>query len=410
MQRSLDSAESGQSTTFGRAKHFARRYSAPEVFGEEPRSRLTDVWGLGCLLFEILSHLRGCKLKDMETFWKANGEHCNSYADNPKATEDWYKKLTSKRIKTQHGSNRRDLLLLSYVYQTMLEPDRLLRPTAAQVFDKLKEMDVIYPVGSASQWVGSCCSGTRETEYTPEVAMHPKFNPRTSRPGSDPYFTYDLPQWPLLDICGLDSHLAYLLMDLNLSTVAHSDNLEYLSDNTLYSRSATSIERLVVSSGDVKVLLSDIALMLDSIEVPRVRPKEIEFAFTEVQLKKSLQICRLRETASTVRSLNLSCHREALPTCHTVQLSLATMSLHRQPGYGLLFAILVFDPREGKVIDKSYMQGQEGLWTDALFDPGHERAARHTRWREIMGKRRRDHLAQVNSYTRSFQRPRLIYS
>jgi hypothetical protein len=178
----------------------------------------------------------------------------------------------------------------------------------------------------------------------------------------------------------------------------HSENLEYLSDNDLYPRSASSIERLVVSKKDVQLLLDDIGSMLGSIDVPRPKPKDIGKAFTKTQLLKSLQVCRLKDTASTIRFLNLSRPREALPRCYTVQLTLVTMSLLKQPGLGLLFAVLLFDPSEGESVGASFKHSREDTWTDGLFGfhrEGEETPLKHTRWRQLMEGRKRHHLEQV---------------
>jgi serine/threonine protein kinase len=59
---SLDFSVSSVSTIASPPTPSTRRYSAPEVFESEPRNRSTDIWGLGCVLIEILSRLRGYKL------------------------------------------------------------------------------------------------------------------------------------------------------------------------------------------------------------------------------------------------------------------------------------------------------------------------------------------------------------
>jgi serine/threonine protein kinase len=205
------------STTTGRAAHLCRRYSAPEVFENEPRNRLSDIWSLGCVLFEIMSRLRGIKLQTTKKFWKRNGNRYDSFAENPDATAAWFARLTEKHNKIQHGSNRSKLLVITFIYDILLEPNRVLRPNEKQVLERLMDFDLIYP-DSTSSWVGECCS--RQIGLSLENI--PGF------PDPSIKFRGDIPQWPVLDPVTLDNHLAYLFLDVSLAATANSENLSYL--------------------------------------------------------------------------------------------------------------------------------------------------------------------------------------
>ncbi|KAF9695627.1 hypothetical protein EKO04_006405 [Ascochyta lentis] len=318
-----DTTDCAASTTYGRPQHSVPHYSAPEVFEHEPRSRLTDVWGLGCILLEMASRLRGHTLDHMEAFYKVNGSRINSFAENQEATNLWCDKIFASQIKTQHGIQRRELLLTSYACHTLLEPERIMRPTAIQVLDKLKDMDFIYAAGLEC-WVDDCC--VRQSPYTPEVAKYRDFRYQADAPGRDPYFAHDLPQWPLLDLAGLDGHLAYLLLDMNLAILSHSNNLSYLSS----AGTRADLGRLFVSAEDVNVLQKDVQAMLRLINLPRHVYGSVDYEKIDyTAMLKCLHFARIQQMASTVRFFNLFQPGQALPRCYTTQLTLTTISMSR---------------------------------------------------------------------------------
>ncbi|KAH6629111.1 kinase-like domain-containing protein [Boeremia exigua] len=148
----LDSSDSGISTTVGPPSHSTRRYSAPEVFDHDPRSRLTDIWSLGCVLADIVSRLFGYKLDGMKAYWLSCGSKFDSYAENRVATTAWYSGLLQNTIDPSWR------LVLSIIWTELLERDRVKRPSAEQVLTTLLMMR------SPSQdalWVGPCCRASR---------------------------------------------------------------------------------------------------------------------------------------------------------------------------------------------------------------------------------------------------------
>lgn len=225
--------------------------------------------------------------RSYEGFYKNNGSHINCFAENQEATTYWCDKIVSSQIKTQHGIQRRESLLASDVCQTLLETKRIMRPTAAQVFDKLKDMDLIYNAGPDC-WIDDCC--VRQSPYTPEVAQYKGSHSQADVPGRDPYFAYDLPQWPLLDLTGLDDHLAYLLLDIEFAILSHSNNLSYLTP----AGKPANLGCLFVSVDGVTVLQKDVQAMLRLINLPRRINGSVNYNDTDYAVMlKSLQLSRI---------------------------------------------------------------------------------------------------------------------
>lgn len=87
----------------------------------------------------------GYKLSVLRTFWQSNGTKRDSFAENSAATKLFFDKFQPEQgehsLKTHHSRSK--FLVISFVYQILLEPDRLLRPSAGQVLDKLKDIDRI---------------------------------------------------------------------------------------------------------------------------------------------------------------------------------------------------------------------------------------------------------------------------
>lgn len=213
-----------------------------------------------------------------------------------------------------------------------------MRPTAAQVLDKLKDMDSIYAAG-LDCCIDDCC--VRQSPYTPEVAQYRDFDHQADVPGRNPYFAYYLPQWPLLDLTGLDSHLAYLLLDVDFAIISHSNNLSYLKS----AGGSADLRSLFVSIEDRGVLQKDVQAMIRLIYLPRHIHGSVNYDKTDsIVMLKSLQFARIQQMASTVRIFNLFQPKQALPKCYTTQLTLTTISMSKYQAKDTLFLIMVFDP------------------------------------------------------------------
>jgi hypothetical protein len=278
------------------------------------------------VLFEVLSRLCGFKLKDMRSFWMRNGNRYDSFAENSDATAAWFARLRDNQATTQHGSNRSEPFIITFVYRVLLEPDRLLRPTARQILDKLADLELVYP-DLTSRWVGNCCS----------QQIGPK--PEGLIPNADINFRGDIPRWPLLDLETFDSQLVYLFLDTNLDTLAKSQNLSYLENSTV-----RDLERLVLRD-DVSRLRVAMKHMLQTLNL--VNPVTV----TQPILKHVMQsvfINRLQNTAFWVGNLNIHWKDETMPGLRTVQLSVSSICLERQSDQHKPFLVMMFDPNEGE--------------------------------------------------------------
>ncbi|KAF2188986.1 kinase-like protein [Zopfia rhizophila CBS 207.26] len=384
----LDFSDTTCSTTTGTPSHQTIRYSAPEVFERGPRNRLTDIWSLGCVLLEIMSRLRGYKLNVMRQFWTSNGDCYDSFAENQEATRLWLERLTYGQSKTQHGPNRRDLLMISFTYYVLLERKRNLRPTAYQVVERLKDMDFIYPTASMEAWIGPCCvnqdtpqpQGSTTSELLvflkktmkdtidqirnpSSEAVLPQLAPASGR------FSYrtDLPQWPLLDLLSLDDHLAYLFLNIDLEIFAHSHNLNYLDD-----LDRSSIECLLVSEEEINKLKTMINTMLEILGLKTERISSSDTILEETI--KSFAVNLLQDTVFWVDFLNVYWKGDKIPKIRTVQLSLGSICLpcpkeHRNDhggDYRRPFLVMIFDPNEGELVRGMSLRMERDLWTDGL--------------------------------------------
>ena len=272
-----------------------------------------------------------------------NGNHYDSFAKNSDATAAWFARLTDNQATMQHGFNYSELFVISFVYRVLLEPDRLLRPTARQILDKLVDVDLVYPY-STSLWVGDCCSW--QIDPTSEGFI----------PDANINLRGDIPQWPLLDLKTLDSHLAYLFLDTNLGVLAKSQNLSHLEK--LVSPDIAGL----VSHDDVSRLKIATKYMLQTLNLAdpvTVTPPLFK------HVMRSVAISRIQDTAFWVGFLNIYWKDETIPRLCTVQLSLSSICLERQSEQNRPFLVMTFDPNEGEV-GKGSLQQSRGLWTDGI--------------------------------------------
>ncbi|KAF2133136.1 kinase-like protein [Dothidotthia symphoricarpi CBS 119687] len=337
-----DFSDDAVSTTTGAPMHSSQRYSSPEVFEYEPRNRLTDIWGLGCILLEILSRLYNYRLSTMHEFWRTNGNRLNSFARNPEANAAWLAKLTDNQAKTQHGYNRRNLWLVSFIYHVLLHRDRLLRPTAKQVLDRLHDLDAVYPVESSKFWVADCCA-TQVDSLSPPVV-----------------FRGHIPQWPILDLALADDYLAHIHLDMDLQILSTSINLSFLND---INESGTPDLKCLFAVAAIQCLQRAAQSMLDSIHLAnrKLARSDIDVA----QITNSISAGCLKDTTFWVDILDMNLVANEPPCVRTVQLSLQEICLKRQPGYHTPFFILTFNPNEGEVVNHSYQESRD-VWTDGF--------------------------------------------
>jgi serine/threonine protein kinase len=231
---SLDSSDTGVTTTAGPPTHSTRRYSAPEVFNHSRRSRLTDIWSLGCVLADIVSRLLGHTLEEMRTFWSLHGSRIDSYADNPVATSAWLTYIQSSPGGwTSHW--RTKIWLVSFIKLVLLEKERLKRPTAQEILTRLRSLLTTIPdmnrYGDLEPyWLGACCAPPMDHARVESIWRQSLFQ-------------------PAVDILNIDSHLETIIISLDLSIV---------TSKTQYDRKL-DIKTLLCGENDLDILQGVVA-------------------------------------------------------------------------------------------------------------------------------------------------------
>ncbi len=307
----------------------------------------------------------------MRSFWKSTGNCSESYANNPVATAAWLDCITKGSDKSQFGTERRHHLMASFIYHALLERDRLLRPTATQVLDKLIQMDIIHPGEHEDCWVSECCY--QEFYHMPQQEQLDQFLSTGPSLAPVPFLGRVMPQWPIPDLRLLDKHLAYVFLSLSLETLAWSDNLDSFRDKTKPS-SIVTLNNLF-SSGSVKKLKDLIPTMLEGLGLSnRKAAYPSSQGLTHHDLLQNLYVSSLLKTLSVIGCFDTSSFvpssddlRSVILArkCHIVQISLTTVCLQRHALAGAPYLVLIFDPT---ALQYGSGQNQSRLdtWTSGL--------------------------------------------
>jgi hypothetical protein len=151
---SLDFSEDSVSTTTGRPSAWTIRYSAPEVLEFEPRNRATDIYSLGCVLFEMMAGFYGTSLSELKAHWKRTGNGQSSFARNFEAMSLSYRNhITDAQVDldtSRVGHFRRWI-------GVMLNNNKDLRPTSQQIINGLSDISML--VHPSPKWFGATCEG-----------------------------------------------------------------------------------------------------------------------------------------------------------------------------------------------------------------------------------------------------------
>jgi serine/threonine protein kinase len=150
---SLNFSDDSMSTTTGRPSAWTIRYSAPEVLNFEPRNRATDIWSLGCILLEMMFGFYGTSLRDLKERWKSTGNGQCSFARNKDAVEARFQELLVQPPDLYVGALK--VKHLSVLIRMMLRKDRLRRPSAQQIVDRLSDISVLESE-SPEQFTATC--------------------------------------------------------------------------------------------------------------------------------------------------------------------------------------------------------------------------------------------------------------
>lgn len=319
---SLDSSDTGVTTTAGPPTHSTRRYSAPEVFDHMPRNRLTDIFSLGCVFADIMARLYGYKPDMLKTFRRTHGTKIDSYAENPDAVAMVFEQLTldDQNFTAVDSPVHDHRWLASFVRHVLLEPDRLNRPTAAQILARFRDVERIRSVPDGPSYIGPCCVETAGAQ----VEHIRRFDARRMYRGGI----------SLIDVFRINPRHTLMPIFLNMdgSMLAHGDGgaLNY----------ATSA---FVHDHDNKSML---AAIIDGMH--RRHPtswnskshaaKELGFA----ELANSVYISCSDNISSVFVELRL--YPWSAPAyVGTVQVVLLTLQVERHPLFGMPFAMVVFE-------------------------------------------------------------------
>jgi serine/threonine protein kinase len=204
---SLDFSENSVSTTTGRPAAWTIRYSAPEVLEFEPRNRASDIYSLGCVLFEMVAGFYGTSLSDLKAYWKRTGNGHPSFARNSKALETSYQHHFP--IGHTHRYDKSKIKHFRRWIRLMLNDNKILRPTSTQIIDGLLDIRLlVYP--SLDLYNATCeglpaCTGLAQSTETMQ--------------GSE-FRSWQLKYYPDLDrymYPWLDKDFAYSLWDLDFN-------------------------------------------------------------------------------------------------------------------------------------------------------------------------------------------------
>jgi hypothetical protein len=262
----------------------------------------------------------------MQKFWLQSGTGSDSYADNEAATAAWLDQLSDVSSWSSQELSEDYRWLVSFIKNVLLEPDRLLRPTAAQIFNRLHDMCQIRAPLEAQLLVGNCCTQTIRS-FEPETLM-------------------EKPHWQLLDLYGVHSDLALVVLDTNLNLLASSVRQDSRADFKAFLSDQNSF---AVLENVVKHLFNLARDMIREFSAPIS-------AVTLNQYIKSLYIAGRSDTEVQMTQIRLlvsggSILADEPPQTYLAQVMLTTIQLQRHTAYGAPFIAIIFDPKSGVPCD-----------------------------------------------------------
>lgn len=370
---SHDFSDLTSSTTTGKPVRLTMRYAAPEAL-TGPRNRSTDIWELGCVLIEMISWLRGHKLPEILEFFHKR----HAIFEDQDTTASWCDELRSG-VHSQHELGRKDIALLSFVQDCMLQYESQLRPSIGQVCKKLEDMDFVYSprsLGESSFWSGSCCNDGLlfMRKYLDPV---PTDNIRQISPLRQGEDETTVPEWPVPDLKHRDSRLAFVVLDLDFDvviirkTAIASPTLTYLEnlDQLFVACDLAAVRRhLNATKKD---------LSLDSAKSSNLFLEDT----TPTEILQSFDAGALKDTAFLVGHFNVYIRNmKNFPKLCTVQFSFCKFNLRVERLKDVPYVMMIFDREEGETRGWNSREQIRGSWTD-----GHPLPTPY-RYREIVGE------------------------
>ena len=146
----MDFSEKGVSTTYTRPHGLTARYAAPEVHNGEARSRATDIYSLGCVIFEMILRLCGWRMSNITSYWEQYGTRNPDFARNYDVQSSLITEANSALI-----ANGKYSTLMMFTYAHLLLDDRNLRPSVVQILDKLEDIDRLF--SGDTKLLKPCC-------------------------------------------------------------------------------------------------------------------------------------------------------------------------------------------------------------------------------------------------------------
>lgn len=375
MECSHDFSDLSNSTTTGVPAGWTGRYAAPEAISHKPRNRSSDIWELGCVLIEMVSCLSGHNLLEAKEFWEKND--ARSFRDED-VTMRWCNMLRPQSLGAeypysilQHGVVRKDMALLSFIQDCMLQVKGQLRPFIGQVCEKLKDMDFVYPLGHMGSWFESCChdnlrfmqdywNGTLSAE---EVLEGSRFQ------CCDDEKT--VPEWPLPDLQHLDSQLYFVVLDLQLNIVISGSAAlasPMLSD-------LKNLDRLFVKC-DLEPVRQYLAARSEHLQ-PKYSKAGNPFSetTTSAEILRSFDSTALKDNVFYVSHFDVNLQDQAdFPRLLTIQFSLCRFQLRANHLKDIPYVMMIFDPNEGKPRAVNEYAPRPTSWIDGLPMPSPYRA------------------------------------
>jgi serine/threonine protein kinase len=330
---SLDSSDTGVTTTAVPPTHSTRRYSAPEVFDHMPRNRLTDIFSLGCVFADIVARLYGYKPDMLKTFRRTHGTKIDSYAENPDAVAMVFEQLTldDQNLTAVDSPVHKHPWLASFVRHVLLEPDRLKRPTAAQILARFRDVEGIRLMPDGPSYIGPCCVETARAQVehirrSNWASVYRMYCRRSS----------------LIDVFRTNSRHTLMPIFLNTdgSMLAHGDGgapnystSAFVHDQDNKSKLAATINVIGTRHPTSWSSKSHVA-------------KELGFA----ELANSVYISCSDNISSVFVDMRLY-PWDAPAYVGTVRVVLLTLQMERRPLFGMPFAMVVFESQD-KTQDK----------------------------------------------------------
>jgi serine/threonine protein kinase len=170
----------------------------------EPRNRATDIYSLGCIIYEILLRLRDYRLSELKSHWKQTGNDYPSFSPSPEARYTWIAKLLY-RIDV----DSKDQVLLLFT-EKLLNENRQLRPSAGQIVNKLEDFNRLISSGSFS--FNGCCKSYAYDKY---LVAFEDAGSKLILQRLDSYAGYALPSF--------SADYTYIILDFNLKVIAREN-------------------------------------------------------------------------------------------------------------------------------------------------------------------------------------------